>query len=131
MLAEFSEVISREKFAEFSRSQVDSFLSILVRRAVLVSPALTRRIIVQDPEDDIVLGTALKGNASHIVSGDKHLLSLKKFKGLKIAAVEEMLQILGSQKYDTLHTGFNYREEEHEASRYLFGEKRRTPKRAT
>ncbi len=38
---------------------------------------------------------------------------------------------LKGKKYDTLHPGFNYREEEHEASRYLFGEKRRKPKRAT
>ena len=96
-LAEFSEVMSREKFGEVSRSQVDSFLSILVRRAVLVSSGLTRRIIAQDPKDDIVLGTALKGNASHIVSGDKHLLGLKRFRGVKITTVEEMLEILGSR----------------------------------
>jgi len=38
---------------------------------------------------------------------------------------------LKGKKYDTLDPGFNYREEEHEASRYLFGEKRRKPKRAT
>ena len=99
MLAEFSEVMSREKFGEVSRSQVDSFLSILVRRAVLVSSGLTRRIMIiaQDPKDDIVLGTALKGNASHIVSGDKHLLGLKRFRGVKITTVEEMLEILGSR----------------------------------
>jgi uncharacterized protein len=97
MLAEFSEVMSREKFAEVNRSQTDSFLSILVRKSVLVSTGLTRKIIAQDPEDDIVIGTALKGNASHIVSGDKHLLGLNRFKGVKIATVEEMLEILGSQ----------------------------------
>ena len=97
MLAEFSEVMSREKFAEVSRSQLGSFLSILVRRAVLVSKGLTRKIIAQDPEDDIALGTALKGNASHLVSADKHLLGLKRFKGVKITTVEEMLEILGSR----------------------------------
>ena len=93
MLSEFAEVMSREKFAEVSRSQVDSFLSILLRRAALVNVKQARRVIAMDPEDDIVLSTALEGNASHIVSGDKHLLGLKRFRGVRIVTVEEMLLI--------------------------------------
>ena len=95
MLAEFVEVMSREKFAEVGRSRLASFLSILVRRTTIVSVKHTRRVIAQDPEDDIVLSTALKGNASYIVSGDEHLLDLKRFKGVKIVAVDEMLETLG------------------------------------
>ena len=52
-------------------------------------------MIAQDPDDDILLSRALKGNASHIVSGDGHLLSLKRFKGVKIVTVDEMLETLG------------------------------------
>ncbi len=37
---------------------------------------------------------ALKANASCIVSGDKHLLGLKRFKGVKIVTVDEMLETL-------------------------------------
>jgi len=95
MLAEFVEVMSREKFAEVGRSRLASFLSILVRRTTIVSVKHTRRLIAQDPEDDMVLNTALKGNASYIVSGDEHLLDLKRFKGVKIVAVDEMLETLG------------------------------------
>ena len=95
MLAEFVEVMSREKFAEVGRSRLASFLSILVRRTTIVSVKHTRRVIAQDPEDDIVLSTALKGNASYIVSGDEHLLDLKIFKGVKIVTVDEMLETLG------------------------------------
>ena len=95
MLAEFVEVMSRDKFAEVGRSGLASFLSILVRRTTIVSVKHTRRLIAQDPEDDMVLNTALKGNASYIVSGDEHLLDLKRFKGVKIVAVDEMLETLG------------------------------------
>ena len=95
MLAEFVEVMSREKFVEVGRSGLASFLSILVRRTTIVSVKHTRRVIAQDPEDDIVLSTALKGNASYIVSGDEHLLDLKIFKGVKIVTVDEMLETLG------------------------------------
>ncbi len=41
-----------------------------------------------------------------------------------------LLTNLKGKRYDRLHPGFNYREEEHEASRFLFGKKRRKPKRA-
>ena len=95
MLAEFVEVMSREKFAEVGRSRLASFLSILVRRTTIVSVKHTRKVIAQDPDDDIVLSTARKGNASHIVSGDGHLLGLKRFKGVKIVTVDEMLETLG------------------------------------
>ena len=95
MLAEFVEVMSREKFVEVGRSGLASFLSILVRRTTIVSVKHTRRLIAQDPEDDMVLNTALKGNASYIVSGDEHLLDLKRFKGVKIVTVDEMLETLG------------------------------------
>ncbi len=93
MLSEFAEVMSREKFSQVSRSQVDSFLSIILRRAALVNVKQTRRVIAEDPEDDMVLSTALEGNASCIVSGDRHLLGLKRFRGVRIVTVEEMLLI--------------------------------------
>ena len=93
MLREFAEVMSREKFAQVNRSQVDSFLSILLRRAALVNVKQTRRVIAEDPEDDMVLSTAIEGNASYIVSGEEHLLGLKRFKGVRIVTVDEMLLI--------------------------------------
>jgi uncharacterized protein len=97
MLAEFVEVMSREEFVEVGRSRVASFLSILVRRADIVSVRQTSRMIAQDPDDDIVLNTALEGNASLIVSGDRHLLDLKRFKGIRILTVRELLETLGPQ----------------------------------
>jgi putative PIN family toxin of toxin-antitoxin system len=93
MLTEFAEVMSRQKFADISRSEVDSFLTILLRRATIVSVKQILKVIAEDPEDNIVLTTALQGNASFIVSGDNHLLGLKRFKGVKVVTVEEMLLI--------------------------------------
>lgn len=36
---------------------------------------------------------------------------------------------LKGKKYESLHPGFNYQEEEHEASRYLFGHMKKPRKR--
>jgi len=52
------------------------------------------RVIKDDPDDDIILRTAHDGKADYIVSGDKHLLSLKEFREIKIVSVDEMLKLL-------------------------------------
>lgn len=93
ILAELADVASREKFG-VRQSRVASFLSILSRGAILASVKRARRIVVEDPEDDVVLGTALAGGASYVVSGDRHLLDLGRFEGLRVVTVEEMLRIL-------------------------------------
>lgn len=96
MLAELADVASREKIG-VRQSRVASFLSILSRGAIQASVKRAKRIVVEDPTDDIVLSTALEGNASYIVSGDKHLLSLKRFRGVRLVTVDEMLETLGSR----------------------------------
>lgn len=42
----------------------------------------------------IALDIFYNGKAKYIVSGDKHLLALKEFKGIKIVTVNKMLAIL-------------------------------------
>ena len=94
MLAELADVLSREKFIEVDKSQVRSFLSILASIVVLVTAEQSFRVIAGDPDDDVVLGTAYKGKATHIVSRDRHLLNPKRFRGIRILTVNEMLQLL-------------------------------------
>jgi uncharacterized protein len=93
MLAELADVASREKFG-VRQSRLASFLSILSRGAILASVKRAKRIVVEDPEDDVVLATALAGGASYVVSGDRHLLDLGRFESVRIVTVEEMLRIL-------------------------------------
>ena len=49
------------------------------------------KTVTVDPDDDIVLSTAYEGSASHIVSGDRHLLAMDRFRGVRIVTVNEML----------------------------------------
>ena len=44
------------------------------------------------------LTTAFDGKADYIVSGDKHLLSLGAFRGIRILNVDEMLTLLKEEK---------------------------------
>jgi predicted nucleic acid-binding protein len=54
----------------------------------------TFKVIQDDHDDDIVINTAIDGKADYIVSGDSHLLSLGRFKGIRIMTVEDMLNEL-------------------------------------
>ena len=101
MLAELADVVSRNKFSVTS-GQVDRFLNSLVRMSQLMSDIARFKVVFEDPDDDVVLNTAYTGRAEFIVTGDRHLLDLKKFKKTKIVTVNQMLEIL-MQKQSPKH----------------------------
>ena len=97
MLAELADVLSRDKFS-VTNAQVERFISILLKKSTVVPVDFSLKVISVDPDDDVVLNTALNGKASYIVSGDKHLLVLKKFEKIEIVKVNEMLKVLSEQE---------------------------------
>ena len=96
MTTELIEVLRRAKFRKIKNRHVDNFLSILVGRAKLVRVEDRLNVMVEDPDDNLVLGTACGGRANYLVSGDKHLLKLKQFRSIRIVSVREMLELLDS-----------------------------------
>ena len=50
--------------------------------------------IQADPDDDRVLEAAIAGRADYIVSGDKHLLTLGAYEGIRILTVRQFLDLL-------------------------------------
>jgi putative PIN family toxin of toxin-antitoxin system len=49
-------------------------------------------IVKADPSDDKFLSCALSSEASFIISGNKHLLNLRRFKGIPIISPREFLK---------------------------------------
>ena len=94
MLAELVDVLDRAKFAKVKKRKVTKFLTILTNKAEIVSIQEDVDVIPEDPDDNIVLSTASEGNANYILSGDKHLLNLREFRGIRIVPVKEMLELL-------------------------------------
>lgn len=66
--------------------------------AVMVSPKTHLKVILDDPDDDRILECALEGGANYLVSGDHHLLDLKRYRQVRIVTARQFLAILGSQK---------------------------------
>jgi uncharacterized protein len=94
LLEELSDVLGREKFDRFVTSdERDEFLETFVERAMLVE-VIERVQECRDPKDDKILELALNGQAEYIVSGDKDLLVLNPFRGVKIVTAEEFLRVV-------------------------------------
>jgi putative PIN family toxin of toxin-antitoxin system len=93
MLAELADVAGRDKF-HVTGSQVERFLSIMVKIAKIVPDNAIFKEVASDPDDDVVLNAAYAGKADYIITGDKHLLTLSNFKKTKIVTVNQMLEIL-------------------------------------
>ena len=95
MLAELADVLSRDKFTVTS-SQVDRFVSSLVRMSKMVADNARFKVVLQDSADDVVLNTAYAGSAEFIVTGDRHLSVLGQFRKTKIVNVNQMLGLLAA-----------------------------------
>jgi putative PIN family toxin of toxin-antitoxin system len=60
------------------------FLRAFQERAELVKPEKLKRPVCRDPDDDLVLATAVAAKAHCIITGDDDLLVLKSFAGIAI-----------------------------------------------
>jgi predicted nucleic acid-binding protein len=60
-----------------------------------VQPVPTPRV-VSDPDDDVVIGTALAAKADFIVTGDSALLAVAEYEGVRILSASDALHILSS-----------------------------------
>jgi predicted nucleic acid-binding protein len=61
---------------------------------IQIPKALTA--VCRDPDDNMVLECALEGHVQYIVSGDKDLLELKEFRGIRIVRAAEFLSLLAT-----------------------------------
>lgn len=64
----------------------------VVSLSAIIEPQERHKIIKDDPDDNKFLDCAVAAKAGFIVSQDKHLLSLKKFKGILIVSPNQFLK---------------------------------------
>lgn len=93
LLDELKKVLMYERFG-LNEKEIDDNVKYILTISKIISPKRRLRIIHEDPADNRVLECALAGAAAYIVSGDKHLLQLKKFEKAKILRPKEFLSII-------------------------------------
>ena len=97
LLAELTNILGRRKFDKkiaASTLTVDQLVDRYAVLAALVRPTPTPRI-APDPDDDVVIGTALAARADLIVTGDKPLLTVAEYLGVRIVSVSHAGQLIG------------------------------------
>jgi putative PIN family toxin of toxin-antitoxin system len=95
LLNEFIMVAGREYVLDYvDEKEIAKFTRALTSLAHFTITKSKFEVVKEDPEDDIVLRAAYDGHVDYIVTGDKHLLALKEFGGLKIITVSEVLELL-------------------------------------
>lgn len=97
LLAELTNILGRRKFGGkilASTLTIDQLVDRYAVLASLVRPTPTPRV-APDPDDDVVVGTALAARAELLVTGDKALLSVTGYREVRIVGVSQAMQIVG------------------------------------
>jgi uncharacterized protein len=84
----------RLKFPETLRTKIIEFV---LFHSEFVEPKESVAVVIEDPDDNKFVECAVEANAEFIISGDPHLLRLKKFKDIKLIDVDRFLNILSKK----------------------------------
>ncbi|MGD0630162.1 MAG: putative toxin-antitoxin system toxin component, PIN family [Terracidiphilus sp.] len=101
LLAELTDVLSRAKFEKriaLLHSTSEEFVDLYAGCVLIVRPISVPRL-APDPDDDLVIGTALAAEAALIVTGDKPLLSVGTCEGGRIVTVREAIEIIALDSF--------------------------------
>jgi putative PIN family toxin of toxin-antitoxin system len=98
LLAELADVLTPPpatvRLALIQRSAAD-VLADYTAVVEIVTPLPVPRI-APDPDDDVVIGTALAAKADWVITGDKPLLSVTEYQGVRIVSVGQTVQMVGA-----------------------------------
>lgn len=91
LIDEIVEVTQRTKFRRyFKLDDVERLLIMIKSRAMFIE--VTSEITkCRDPKDNFLLSLSIDGNATHLLTGDRDLLVLKRFGQTKILKITEYL----------------------------------------
>lgn len=92
VLDEYQEIFDRLQ-KKYKTSNSSLWRLVLAHIRIISAKRLTKQVC-EDPDDDIFLACAQAANAHYIVSGDKLLLKVKKFKTTEIVTIPSFLKII-------------------------------------
>ncbi|MCJ7481907.1 MAG: putative toxin-antitoxin system toxin component, PIN family [Thermodesulfovibrionales bacterium] len=93
---EISRVVSYPKL-RFSEPLQIAILEFVLFYSEFVAPQKRIFTVTEDPDDNKFLECAMEAKADYIISGDPHLLDMKKSKTVKIVTASEFLDIISKK----------------------------------
>lgn len=92
IIQETSRTLTR-KF-EFPLEDTREFLETIVLGSYVVSPTERLHVVKADPDDDKIIECAIAGDASFVVSGDRHLLDIENYRSIMMISPQDFLKRL-------------------------------------
>lgn len=90
IIAELRGVL-RVKF-KYELPKLDLMEELILSICEIVDPKIRINFIKEDSDDDKILECAVEGKADFVISGDRHLLEAKEYKGIKIINARTFLE---------------------------------------
>ena len=81
-------------------AHVRTFLRALRGQIQLVEPEPLPSPVCRDPDDDVVLATAITAGVNLIVTGDRDLLVLRIYEGVRLVTPRQFLEWLDRNRHD-------------------------------
>jgi putative PIN family toxin of toxin-antitoxin system len=105
ILKEFAEVMNREEIKirfEYTLRNITEFQEAIRNVAEIITVKSNLEVVKEDPDEDIVVNTAVDGKADYIVSGDEHLKKLRKFRGIQILSPRAFMNMISTRFGDVI-----------------------------
>ena len=87
LLQEFERILTTK--CRITRRDAVGARRLLADRFTVVTPVALGAPVCRDSDDDRVIGTALAGRCAYIVSGDRDLLVLRRYRDIAILGAQE------------------------------------------
>lgn len=97
ILTETARALSRKRITDryaHGPEDVERFVTVLAQTAELVSDLPEVRAVSRDPNDDVIIATAVAAKADYLVTGDNDLLVLGEYQGVRIVTPRQFLDLL-------------------------------------
>ena len=77
---------------QFSKVELGPVIDLLAVEAKLVLPPKLPEQVYTDPDDDKFLACALTSKTKFVISGDKHLLGVSSYRGIRIVRPRKFVE---------------------------------------
>lgn len=100
IITEISQVLTYPKLKQAyqERLRSEDLIEMVLRIGKFVKVSKRVNVVKEHPADDKVIECAYAAGADYIVSGDKHLLKVARYKKTQIVSVAEFLQALEAKR---------------------------------